>query len=134
MMSWTGKVANLRNAFELFLISVLGLYLELMVIRWVSSEIRIFAYFKNMPLMAALFGLGLGLALTRSKRKFSGWFPLCLLIITFLTSFAGPLHLVYVSFLDPFEHYIIGFYLLEHWTYSLGTLVMGWAILASIFY
>jgi hypothetical protein len=44
----------------LILASLLGLFLELMLIRWVSSEIRTFAYFKNFVLMACFLGFGLG--------------------------------------------------------------------------
>ena len=40
--------------------SILGLYLELLLIRWISSEIRIFAYFKNFVLIACFLGFGLG--------------------------------------------------------------------------
>ena len=36
-----------RMTFAVFLISVLGLFLELLLIRWVSTEIRIFAYLQN---------------------------------------------------------------------------------------
>src|SRR3990172_11514307 len=36
---------------SLALASVLGLFLEMLLIRWVSSEIRIFAYFKNFVLI-----------------------------------------------------------------------------------
>jgi hypothetical protein len=32
---------------EVFLISVLGLFLELLLIRWISTEIRVFAYLQN---------------------------------------------------------------------------------------
>src|SRR6266852_2305347 len=49
----------------LILASVLGLYLELLLIRWISSEIRIFAYFKNFVLIACFLGFGLGCYLTR---------------------------------------------------------------------
>ena len=97
-----------REAVELFLISALSLFFELLVIRWLSSEIRIFAYFKNIPLMAALFGMGLGLALSNSKRNFSWMFPVGILILTILISFAEPLHLVHVSCINPLEHYLIG--------------------------
>ena len=45
--------------------SVLGLYLELLLIRWISSEIRIFAYFKNFVLIACFLGFGLGCYLCR---------------------------------------------------------------------
>jgi hypothetical protein len=47
----------------LVLASLLGLFLELMLIRWVSSEIRIFAYFKNFVLIACFLGFGLGCSL-----------------------------------------------------------------------
>jgi SAM-dependent methyltransferase len=49
----------------LILSSVLGLYLELLLIRWISSEIRIFAYFKNFVLIACFLGFGLGCYLCR---------------------------------------------------------------------
>lgn len=44
----------------LVLSSIFGLYLELLLIRWISSEIRIFAYFKNLVLIACFLGFGLG--------------------------------------------------------------------------
>ena len=50
---------------RLALISVLGLFLELLMIRWVSSEISIFAYFKNFVLIACFLGFGLGCYLSR---------------------------------------------------------------------
>ncbi|HEY9683488.1 MAG TPA: hypothetical protein V6C86_18060 [Oculatellaceae cyanobacterium] len=93
---------------ELFVISLISLYFELVIIRWLSSEIRIFAYFKNVPLMACLFGLGLGMALANSKRDLTKWFPIGLLVLTVLICFANPLHLVHVSFINPIENYIIG--------------------------
>lgn len=97
-----------RKIWELFLISVISLFVELLVIRWLSSEIRIFAYFKNIPLMATLFGLGLGLALSNSKKDLGWMFPVGLFILCFLISFADPLHLVHVTCINPVEHYLIG--------------------------
>src|ERR1700746_4021541 len=44
----------------LFLVSVLGLFLELLLIRWISTEIRIFAYLQNTVLVVCFLGLGLG--------------------------------------------------------------------------
>ncbi|HUR54169.1 MAG TPA: hypothetical protein VMZ71_08565, partial [Gemmataceae bacterium] len=44
----------------LFLISVLGLFLELLLIRWVGTEIRIFAYLQNTVLVVCFLGLGMG--------------------------------------------------------------------------
>lgn len=44
----------------LFLVSVAGLFLELMLIRWIGTEIRIFAYLQNTILVVCFFGLGYG--------------------------------------------------------------------------
>lgn len=52
---------------KLALVSVLGLFLEMLMIRWISSEIRIFAYFKNFVLIACFLGFGLGCYLCRRK-------------------------------------------------------------------
>ena len=45
---------------SLFLISVVGLFLELLLIRWISTEIRIFAYLQNTVLVVCFLGLGMG--------------------------------------------------------------------------
>ncbi len=44
----------------LFLISVFGLFLELLLIRWISTEVRIFAYLQNTVLVVCFLGLGMG--------------------------------------------------------------------------
>ena len=49
----------------LILSSILSLFLELMLIRWISSEVRIFAYFKNFVLIACFLGFGVGCYLCR---------------------------------------------------------------------
>ncbi len=49
---------NLTTA--IFLISVLGLFLELLLIRWIGTEIRIFAYLQNTVLVVCFLGLGMG--------------------------------------------------------------------------
>ncbi len=52
---------------RLVLVSALGLFLELLLIRWISSEIRIFAYFKNFVLIACFLGFGLGAHLCKRR-------------------------------------------------------------------
>jgi len=61
-----GTLGGFSNA-RLVLVSGLGLFLEMMMIRWVSSEIRIFAYFKNFVLIACFLGFGLGCYLSRRR-------------------------------------------------------------------
>src|SRR5271169_4537769 len=50
----------LRSDAEVFLISALILYLELALIRWIGTEIRIFAYLGNLTLVMCFFGVGWG--------------------------------------------------------------------------
>ena len=42
------------------LVSFTSLFLELLLIRWISSELRIFAYLKNFVLIACFLGFGFG--------------------------------------------------------------------------
>src|SRR5947199_2588868 len=49
-----------RATLAVFLVSVLGLFLELLLIRWVTTEIRIFAYLQNTVLVVCFLGLGMG--------------------------------------------------------------------------
>ena len=67
----------------IFWISLLGLYLELLLIRWIGTEIRIFAYLQNTVLVVCFLGLGIGLF--TSSRKISaqrGLFALVVLAAT----------------------------------------------------
>jgi SAM-dependent methyltransferase len=52
---------------RLALASVAALFFELLMIRWVSSEVQIFAYFKNFVLIACFLGFGLGCYLVRRR-------------------------------------------------------------------
>lgn len=54
----------------LFLISSLSLFLETAVIRWIAGEVRLFSYFKNLPLLAAFLGLSVGFALVGMGRDY----------------------------------------------------------------
>src|SRR6202521_5780434 len=54
------NLKNSRATWILFLVSVLGLYLELLLIRWIGTEVRIFAYLQNTILVVCFLGLGVG--------------------------------------------------------------------------
>jgi len=49
-----------RILWPLFLVSFAALYLEILLIRWSGTEIRVFAYFQNLALIACFLGFGLG--------------------------------------------------------------------------
>jgi hypothetical protein len=48
------------TASAIFVISVASLFLEMLLIRWIGTEVRIFAYLQNSILIACFLGLGLG--------------------------------------------------------------------------
>jgi SAM-dependent methyltransferase len=52
---------------NLLLVSFLSMFLELLMIRWISSEIRIFAFFKNFVLVSCFFGFGMGCYFSRKR-------------------------------------------------------------------
>ena len=49
-----------QTSLNIFVVSVVGLLLEMMLIRWIGTEIRIFAYLQNTVLIVCFLGLGMG--------------------------------------------------------------------------
>lgn len=78
---------------RLFLASLIALYFEMLVIRYLPTEIRIFTNLKNLPLVASFLGLGLGILLGRPTRQLRQWFPIVSLVLFVLIRFATFLHL-----------------------------------------
>jgi len=76
---------------QLILISLLSLFVEMLMIRWVSSEIRIFAYFKNFVLVACFLGFGLGCYLCRRKVQLMAMTAPLLLLTIILKAPISPL-------------------------------------------
>ena len=64
----TSKAAGNSQYFELFLWSLVALYVELLAIRWLSADIRAFTVFKTFPLVACFIGFGVGYAKGNSKQ------------------------------------------------------------------
>ena len=60
-----------NRTWAIFLVSVLGLFLEMLLIRWISTEIRIFAYLQNTILVVCFLGLGLGCFTCRQPIRLS---------------------------------------------------------------
>jgi len=49
--------------------------MELAAIRWISGEVRLLAYFKNLVLLAAFLGLAIGFALVGKGKDYKRMFP-----------------------------------------------------------
>jgi SAM-dependent methyltransferase len=65
---------RLPPSVRLFAISFLTLYFELVLVRWLPTQIRILAYFSNLTLIGCVLGLGLG-ALIAQRRKLIAYAP-----------------------------------------------------------
>src|SRR5205085_3049827 len=64
--AWPGALLR-RADVQLFLTSFLGLYAELLCIRWMPAHVRYLSYFTNFILLASFLGLGVGILSARRK-------------------------------------------------------------------
>jgi hypothetical protein len=69
-----------RRGLELFCLSFLALFLELMVIRWAPAVVRLIAYYANLILISSFLGLGVGAIVGKKRKSLFGWLPALLLI------------------------------------------------------
>src|ERR1035437_7029843 len=76
------------------------LALELALIRWTSSQVRIFAYFNNIVLISAFLGIGLGVALGRRRPGLLHFVLPTLLVLALPLGLAERLQLTYLRFPD----------------------------------
>jgi hypothetical protein len=84
---------------RLFLISAMALYTEVVLIRWMSAEIRMFAYLKNFTLFACFLGLGLGM-MRRRRSRAEKLLPILMAAVVLILAFAPQLHLTRLFFPD----------------------------------
>jgi spermidine synthase len=117
------------NKLKLALISFVSLFLELVLIRWLASEVRIFAYFKNLPLFAAFLGLGAGFIIAPSRRNYFRYTPILLMATVLVIGLAPRLGYTHIVFADPYEYYLLG-----GWrNTSALTVLGGLGLLAGVF-
>jgi hypothetical protein len=64
--AWPGALLKSPQV-QLFLTSFLGLYAELLCIRWMPAHVRFLSYFTNFILLASFLGLGVGILSARRK-------------------------------------------------------------------
>src|SRR5439155_50475 len=78
----TKSVCNVPSYFrqgtELFLISLLLLFLELACIRWFPAHVLFLTFFTNMVLLACFLGMSVGCLAAKHRRNYLVWTPLLL--------------------------------------------------------
>jgi hypothetical protein len=89
------------RAFRLGLATFAILALELAIIRWMSHQVRIFAYLNNVLLMASFLGMGLGVAIGRRRPRLIDFALPSLVVLAAILTFSAQLHLLRIAFPDP---------------------------------
>jgi hypothetical protein len=87
------------SKYRLFVISAMALYTEVVLIRWMSAEIRMFAYLKNFTLFACFLGLGLGM-MGRGRGRAEKLLAVLMAAMVLTLGFAPQLHLTRLFFPD----------------------------------
>jgi spermidine synthase len=74
----TETISSLRAGGELFLISLLILFLELACIRWFPAHVLFLTFFTNTVLLACFLGMSVGCVAASRSRNFLPWTPVIL--------------------------------------------------------
>lgn len=69
-----------RDGFELFLISLIILFLELAAIRWFPAHVLYLTFFTNVVLLASFLGMSVGCLAAKQRRNYLAWTPLLLVV------------------------------------------------------
>jgi spermidine synthase len=69
-----------RDGFELFLISLIILFMELAAIRWFPAHVLYLTFFTNVVLLASFLGMSVGCLAASRQRNYLRWTPLLLVI------------------------------------------------------
>jgi hypothetical protein len=91
------KPSDIASLFRTFVISVAALYFELLIIRYVGTEIRIFAYLKNVTVLAAFCGMGIGMVNVDIPERLKRWVPLPFVLLFLSLRFSQAVGLMHVG-------------------------------------
>ena len=76
------------SMWRLLLVSTAALYLEIVLIRWLGTELKVFAFFQNLSLIVCFLGFGVGCF---SSRKRGSLLPCLAATTTLVTAISLPL-------------------------------------------
>jgi hypothetical protein len=75
-----------------------ALYFEILIIRYIGTEIRIFAYLKNVTLLAGFCGIGIGMVLQEIPHRLRTWIPLLFALLFLTARYSQLLGLTHIGF------------------------------------
>lgn len=103
-----------RLALRIALLSAFLLYLEVMLVRWLGTELRIFAYFKNLTLIACFLGMGIGCLRADRAGRFAMTFVYLIGVAALVVAprlVGVPVHEIVTASLGGFNDFAV-------WTWS----------------
>jgi SAM-dependent methyltransferase len=77
------SVRPFRTTFELFLISLIILFLELACIRWFPAHVLYLTFFTNTVLLASFLGMSVGCLSAKRPKNYIAWTPMLLALAMF---------------------------------------------------
>ena len=83
------EISQRGSWWQLVLASFLTLFAELALIRWIGTEVRIFAYVKNLALLVCFLGFGAGCALARRPVR---WWTSVVALLGLIMAVRWPWH------------------------------------------
>ncbi len=130
-----------RQDLHLFWVSFVLLFLELLIIRWLSAELRIFAYFNNLVLIVCFLGIGLGCVTTKKTISMLVALAILCLLVFFVYC---PINLGIFSlenitaYLANLKDFVIWYQTISHgarrvWEILLGVMMLGLLTLAVVY-
>jgi hypothetical protein len=100
--SWTARRGPVLLQIGLATFGILAL--ELAVIRWISGQVRVLAYFNNLVLIGCFLGMGVGLLLGRRLAGLQHLTLPALALLALPIAFSEPLRIVRMRFPDGAIH------------------------------
>lgn len=82
-------VINYKDVLDLFVISFISLFFEMIFIRWIPSKVHVVGFFTNFVLIACFLGLSAGCITAYKKSNMIYLFPLLLMGIALLITHLG---------------------------------------------
>lgn len=89
-----------RAALDLFLISLLILFLELACIRWFPAHVLYLTFFTNTVLLASFLGMSLGCLAVSQERNYLAWTPYVLAFAMGVAALVSVKHRELIRYLD----------------------------------
>jgi len=98
-----GHQGRLKMFLDLFIISFLVLFFELVYIRWLPSYVRTLSYFTNFVLIGSFVGMSIGCLISRRRVKLIDFVPASIFITVVLVAFFYILYAFEYLFVSPGE-------------------------------